>query len=221
MKIPSKFWHSITYSLLFLLVIVHPSKYGVGVFCFAIVPKSTNNQYSALSSNISTPQTHAAFSSPRNKKNKSSSALSLVPPNSCGGTSLGATAQSSEYGGASKKDDEVGIWPCYDELDKRIISVALPCIANYAITPLVGAVDLFWVGRMGNALAIAGQSAANQVFSSTFWLASYLPSGRYLSSSIWCDLMYMCMQCIFFQCVQYLIFPAYQYTFVFLQLLQL
>lgn len=176
MKIPSKFWHSITYSLLFLLVIVHPSKYGVGVFCFAIVPKSTNNQYSALSSNISTPQTHAAFSSPRNKKNKSSSALSLVPPNSCGGTSLGATAQSSEYGGASKKDDEVGIWPCYDELDKRIISVALPCIANYAITPLVGAVDLFWVGRMGNALAIAGQSAANQVFSSTFWLASYLPS---------------------------------------------
>jgi len=37
-------------------------------------------------------------------------------------------------------------------------------------------VDLFWVNRMGNALAVAGQAAANQVFSSAFWFVSFLPS---------------------------------------------
>ena len=67
-------------------------------------------------------------------------------------------------------------WPCYDELDKKLIKIALPCIANFAINPLVGAVDLFWINRMGNTLAVAGQAAANQIFSSAFWLTSFLPS---------------------------------------------
>eukprot|EP00592_Proboscia_alata_P000544 CAMPEP_0194373692 /NCGR_PEP_ID=MMETSP0174-20130528/22171_1 /TAXON_ID=216777 /ORGANISM="Proboscia alata, Strain PI-D3" /LENGTH=573 /DNA_ID=CAMNT_0039152939 /DNA_START=89 /DNA_END=1810 /DNA_ORIENTATION=- len=67
-------------------------------------------------------------------------------------------------------------WPCLDELDRRVIKLALPTIANFAINPIVGAVDLFWVGKMGNALAVAGQSAANQMFNSCFFLLSYLPS---------------------------------------------
>ena len=70
----------------------------------------------------------------------------------------------------------LSIWPRMDELDKRMIKIALPCIANFAINPLIGAVDLFWVNRMGNALAVAGQAAANQVFSSAFWIVSVLPS---------------------------------------------
>jgi len=70
----------------------------------------------------------------------------------------------------------LSIWPRGDELDKRMIKIALPCIANFAINPLVGAVDLFWVNRMSNALAVAGQAAANQVFSSAFWVVSVLPS---------------------------------------------
>eukprot|EP00581_Thalassiosira_minuscula_P016757 CAMPEP_0183732202 /NCGR_PEP_ID=MMETSP0737-20130205/37789_1 /TAXON_ID=385413 /ORGANISM="Thalassiosira miniscula, Strain CCMP1093" /LENGTH=592 /DNA_ID=CAMNT_0025965135 /DNA_START=276 /DNA_END=2054 /DNA_ORIENTATION=+ len=76
------------------------------------------------------------------------------------------------------EDDEeiVSNWPQMDDLDKRMIKIALPCIANFAINPLVGAVDLFWVNRMGNALAVAGQAAANQVFSSAFWIVSVLPS---------------------------------------------
>ena len=69
-----------------------------------------------------------------------------------------------------------GIWPCFDALDRRLIAIALPVIANFAIGPLIGAVDLFWVNRMGNALAVAGQAAANQVFNSVFWLTSFLPS---------------------------------------------
>lgn len=70
-------------------------------------------------------------------------------------------------------------WPCGDVLDKQLIKIALPCIANFAINPLVGAVDLFWINRMGNTLAVAGQAAANQIFSSSFWLTSFLPSGEY------------------------------------------
>lgn len=67
-------------------------------------------------------------------------------------------------------------WPSGDALDRRLIKVSLPVIANFAINPLIGAVDLFWVNRMGNALAVAGQAAANQVFNSVFWLTSFLPA---------------------------------------------
>ena len=82
-------------------------------------------------------------------------------------------------GNNNKKEKEIpGIWPCFDELDGRLIKIALPVIANFAINPLIGAVDLFWINRMGNALAVAGQAAANQVFNSAFWLASFLPSGE-------------------------------------------
>ena len=70
------------------------------------------------------------------------------------------------------------IWPCFDKMDKDLIKIALPVIGNFAINPLIGAVDLFWVNRMGNALAVAGQAAANQVFSSAFWFTSFLPSGK-------------------------------------------
>lgn len=61
-------------------------------------------------------------------------------------------------------------------LDKQILTLALPTVLNFAILPLVGAVDTFWVGRMENALALAGQGAANQIFSSAFWIISFLPS---------------------------------------------
>lgn len=72
---------------------------------------------------------------------------------------------------------EVSTWPCMDKLDKDLIRISLPVIGNNAISPLIGAVDLFWVNRMGNALAVAGQAAANQVFNSVFWFTSFLPSG--------------------------------------------
>lgn len=53
-------------------------------------------------------------------------------------------------------------WPAFDKLDKRLVKISLPVIANYAINPMIGAVDLFWVNRMGKPLAVAGQAAANQ-----------------------------------------------------------
>eukprot|EP00929_Paragymnodinium_shiwhaense_P056698 TRINITY_DN28381_c0_g3_i1.p1 TRINITY_DN28381_c0_g3~~TRINITY_DN28381_c0_g3_i1.p1 ORF type:complete len:642 (+),score=110.34 TRINITY_DN28381_c0_g3_i1:69-1994(+) len=66
--------------------------------------------------------------------------------------------------------------PCGDDLDQRIAAIALPSVLNFLIFPLVGAVDTYWVGRMGSALALAGQGAANQVFSTVFWFISFLPS---------------------------------------------
>ena len=86
---------------------------------------------------------------------------------------------SGEYAAEPPKSQKSGIrrlLPNIDEEEKKLIKLSLPVIANFAINPLIGAVDLFWVNRMGNALAVAGQAAANQVFSSSFWFISFLPS---------------------------------------------
>uniref|UniRef100_A0A7S4Q3N4 Polysaccharide biosynthesis protein C-terminal domain-containing protein n=1 Tax=Alexandrium monilatum TaxID=311494 RepID=A0A7S4Q3N4_9DINO len=66
--------------------------------------------------------------------------------------------------------------PRGDALDRQIVRIALPSVVNLLILPMVNAVDTYWVGRMGNALALAGQGAANQVFSSIFWVIAFLPS---------------------------------------------
>ena len=63
-----------------------------------------------------------------------------------------------------------------DEIDGEIMGVALPSIANFAVIPLVGAVDTMWVGRMGSALALAGQGAAGQCFFSTYFLIAFIPT---------------------------------------------
>eukprot|EP00600_Ochromonadales_sp_CCMP1393_P005163 CAMPEP_0174962610 /NCGR_PEP_ID=MMETSP0004_2-20121128/4874_1 /TAXON_ID=420556 /ORGANISM="Ochromonas sp., Strain CCMP1393" /LENGTH=481 /DNA_ID=CAMNT_0016211151 /DNA_START=23 /DNA_END=1468 /DNA_ORIENTATION=+ len=85
-------------------------------------------------------------------------------------------ATSSTNDKTSAAEENIGIWPCGDALDKQILDLAFPALVNFAIFPLVGAADTFWVGRMCNALALAGQGAANQVFNSAFWFMSFLPS---------------------------------------------
>jgi len=61
------------------------------------------------------------------------------------------------------------------ELDKRILSLAGPAIANFLILPITQSVDLFFIGKLNCALAIAGQAAANQIFSSAAWISSVVP----------------------------------------------
>ena len=75
-----------------------------------------------------------------------------------------------------QEQQRIPAWPCFDALDKRLITISLPIIANFAINPILGAVDLFWVSMTKDPLAVAGQAAANQVFGSVFWLTSFLPS---------------------------------------------
>ena len=74
-------------------------------------------------------------------------------------------------------------WKVGDALDKRILILALPAVLNNAILPLVGAADTFWVGRMKNALTLAGQGAANQVphffFEIIIYLQIHLYPNRY------------------------------------------
>jgi hypothetical protein len=77
------------------------------------------------------------------------------------------------------ESEEPGTWPCMDELDKTLIRISLPVIANFAIAPIVQAVDLIFLNRLGNALAVAGQAASNQVYGSVFWLTSFIPSSEY------------------------------------------
>ena len=90
-------------------------------------------------------------------------------------TNLSATKKNNKKGVEKKKNggdvSPVGIWPCMDELDKKLIMISIPMIINFSITPLVGANDLFWTNRMNNALAVAGQAAATQVFNSGFWVS--------------------------------------------------
>jgi len=63
-----------------------------------------------------------------------------------------------------------------DELDRVILATAIPSMINLGVVPLVNAVDTYWVGRLGIALALAGQSAANQVTFTLFFLVAFLPN---------------------------------------------
>lgn len=61
-------------------------------------------------------------------------------------------------------------------LDRMILSTAIPSMINLAVVPIVNAVDTFWVGRMGIALALAGQAAANQAFFTIYFFVAFLPT---------------------------------------------
>eukprot|EP00980_Cylindrotheca_fusiformis_P011454 scaffold2654_cov126-Cylindrotheca_fusiformis.AAC.10 len=63
-----------------------------------------------------------------------------------------------------------------DELDQRILKTAIPNMINLGVVPIVNSVDTFWVGRLGVALALAGQSAANQATFTLYFLIAFLPN---------------------------------------------
>jgi Na+-driven multidrug efflux pump len=66
--------------------------------------------------------------------------------------------------------------PHMDGLDKKVMGTAIPSMINLAVVPLVNAVDTFWVGRLGSALAMAGQTAAGQAFFTFYFLVAFLPT---------------------------------------------
>mgnify|MGYP003685618467 CR=1 FL=1 len=66
--------------------------------------------------------------------------------------------------------------PSGDALDRKITSLALPAIVSFLILPISQATDLFWVGRMGEALAVAGQASANQMYSTLSWVTNTIPT---------------------------------------------
>ena len=62
------------------------------------------------------------------------------------------------------------------DLDKSILSTALPAMVNLAVVPVVSTIETMWIGRMGIALALAGQSAAKSAYLTSFFLVSFLPT---------------------------------------------
>jgi len=165
-------------SILFIVSLLS-LPHGRGAFCLAV---GGNNNFQINNKNAATIGT--GYSSLPNLKKKNElfplSAVKIVDANDNGESDESSNSVSpsdkSKDENTSEDDDIPGLWPCGDDLDKRMIKFALPCVANFAINPLVGAVDLFWINRMKNPLAVAGQAASNQVFSSLFWLSSFLPS---------------------------------------------
>jgi putative MATE family efflux protein len=66
--------------------------------------------------------------------------------------------------------------PARGPLDKEIAAVALPAMLSLAVFPVVGMVDTFFVGRMGSALSLAGQGAANAAFNFCFFVLAVVPT---------------------------------------------
>mmetsp|Transcript_25126 Transcript_25126/g.28957 ORF Transcript_25126/g.28957 Transcript_25126/m.28957 type:complete len:556 (-) Transcript_25126:48-1715(-) len=60
--------------------------------------------------------------------------------------------------------------------NQLILQTAVPAMMNLAIAPLVSSVETMWIGRMGDALALAGQSAASTAFLTCFYFLSFLPT---------------------------------------------
>jgi putative MATE family efflux protein len=84
---------------------------------------------------------------------------------------------SNEVEPKSKRDRFLAALPGKrDDLDRMILSTAIPSMINLGVVPIVNSVDTFWVGRMGVALALAGQSAANQASFTLFFLIAFLPN---------------------------------------------
>lgn len=63
-----------------------------------------------------------------------------------------------------------------NELDSTILNTAIPNMINLGVVPIVNAIDTVWVGRLGVALALAGQAAANQASFTIYFLIAFLPN---------------------------------------------
>ena len=131
-----------------------------------IVPQNNNNNNNNNNDNVNIDQSvpSVLFSSSDNNNNDSSNDSIVDAINHDKDTTIQNTSTKSSITTTTVEDEKLSIWPQNDELDKRMMKIALPCIANFAINPLIGAVDLFWVNRMGSALAVAGQAAGKSAF---------------------------------------------------------
>ena len=62
------------------------------------------------------------------------------------------------------------------QLDKDIFKLSQSSLCNYAMTPLIGAIDTYWISRLHNPSIIAGQGNADRLFNSIFSISSIAPS---------------------------------------------
>lgn len=61
-----------------------------------------------------------------------------------------------------------------EDLDARILAIALPALGALAIDPLLGVVDTFWVGRIPDPAPLAALGVCTSVFSFSFFVFNFL-----------------------------------------------
>ena len=63
-------------------------------------------------------------------------------------------------------------------IDKNILSIASSSSLNFLIIPMVGFIDAFWIGRMGNSMMLSSQGTAenifNFIFNIFFFMSTYI-----------------------------------------------
>ena len=65
----------------------------------------------------------------------------------------------------------------WNQTDREILRLALPCIVSNITVPLLGLVDLSIVGHIGSAAYIAAISVGTMIFSVMYWTMGLLRTG--------------------------------------------
>ena len=65
----------------------------------------------------------------------------------------------------------------WNQTDREILRLALPCIVSNITVPLLGLVDLSIVGHIGSAAYIAAISVGTMIFSVMYWTMGFLRMG--------------------------------------------
>ena len=56
---------------------------------------------------------------------------------------------------------------------KDILTLTQGTVLNYVMTPLIGAVDTYWISKLNNDAILAGQGTADRLFNSIYSVASF------------------------------------------------
>ena len=59
-------------------------------------------------------------------------------------------------------------------IDKNILSIATTSSLNFLIVPMVGFVDAFWIGRLGNSILLSSQGTAENIFNFIFGIFFFM-----------------------------------------------
>ena len=61
-------------------------------------------------------------------------------------------------------------------IDIEIVTLTQATVLNYIMTPIIGAVDTYWISRLNHDAALAGEGTADRIFGSIYSIASFAPS---------------------------------------------
>ena len=71
----------------------------------------------------------------------------------------------------------MGFWSGMNQIDRRILDIALPAIVSNITVPLLGLVDVTIVGHLGAASYIGAIAVGGMMFSMIYWIFVFLRMG--------------------------------------------